>query len=67
MEYNMQHAISALRSAALNEDRDKDDPLSIFMKTMDASGMFRTLLLTLATVEIWVLDLEKTIFIFDQG
>ena len=37
MEYNMQHAISALRSAALNEDRDKDDPLSFFMNVQNSA------------------------------
>ena len=49
-ESEMQHAISTLRSVALNEDMEEDDPLIICMETMDTSGMFRTLVLTLATL-----------------
>ena len=49
-ESEMQHAISTLRSIALNEDMEEDDPLIICMETMDTSGMFRTLVLTLATL-----------------
>ena len=45
-ESEIQHATSTLRSIALNEDREEDDPLIICMETMDTSGMFWTLVLT---------------------
>ena len=49
-EAEMHHAISALRSTACNEETEEDDPLILGLETVNSSGMFRTLILSLATL-----------------
>ena len=49
-EAEMHHAISFLRSTACNEETDEDDPLIIGLETVNISVMFRTLVLSIATL-----------------
>ena len=58
-EAEMHHAISSLRSTACNEETDEEDPLIIGLETVNTSGMFRTLVRSIATlrheVSSWIL------------
>ena len=49
-ESEMQYAISSLRSTACNEEIEEDDPLIIGLETVDTSGMFHTLVLSITTL-----------------
>ena len=49
-EAEMLQSISVLRSTAINEAVVDDDPISLGLEVVDTSGMFRTLVLSLATL-----------------
>ena len=49
-EAEMLQSISVLRSTVINEEIDEDDPISLGLEVVDSTGMFRTLILSLATL-----------------